>query len=359
MVPDCTLTTSCFDLTRFHAKSRSLTEAIENMRTLLEVPCYLVIFTDAACFPLIQGIRQPLDHLTVYIIQPFETTPYYDLVEQVKANRAKTWPTADERTCSENHVLVNTKHAFVVRTMDMNPFRTSRFGWIDANIGKRFSKIAQDYQPGMLLDCLYTTSDKFHIQVLTAIDKKFLKRENKPEYYQQYRWVVCGSFFTTGETVGRRVAKRMNELFRETTAQGYGHGEEMLYLEVLEELYEDLDITYGDYGQLLNNYSYPTRNLGFIHDHVFQRYLQYGYNREAYACSRKVIQGIEQHGIPCEPHMYFSFLFGQYLSGFYVDRENARAVVDHIYEVCQKDPLLMAQLDSNRGFYEEQFKYVM
>ena len=320
MVPDCTLTTSCFDLTPYHAKSRPLSEAIENMRTLLEVPCYLVIFTDVACFPLIKALRQPLDHLTVYIIQPFETTPFYPLVEVVKANRERTWPTRDERTCSENHVLVNTKHAFVVRTMDMNPFRTSRFGWIDANIGKNFSKIAEDYQPGMLLNCLRQASDKFHIQVLTAIDKKFLKGENKPEYYQQYRWVVCGSFFTTGENIGRRVAKRMDELFRHTTEQGYGHGEEMIYLEVLEELYEDLDITYG--------------------------------------CASKVIKGIE-NGVDVGPPLYFSFLFGQYLSGFYADRENARKTVDHIYDICQKDPLLMAQLDSNRSFYEEQFKYVM
>ena len=358
MVPDCTLTTSCFDLTPYHAKSRSLSEAIENMRTLLEVPCYLVIFTDAACFPLIQGLRQPLDHLTVYVIQPFETTPFYHLVKQVKANREKTWPTRDERTCSENHVLVNTKHAFVVRTMDMNPFRTSRFGWIDGNIGKNFSKIAEDYRPGMLLDCLRQVGDKFHIQVLTAIDKKFLKRENKPEYYQQYRWVVCGSFFTTGETIGRRVAKRMDELFRETTEQGYGHGEEMLYLEVLEELYDDLDITYGDYGQLLNNYAHPTRNIQFIHDYVLQRYLQYGYNREAYACACKVIKGIES-GVDVGPQLYFSFLFGEYLAGFYADRENARNIVDHIYDVCQKDPLMMAQLNNNRSFYEDQFKYVM
>jgi hypothetical protein len=361
--PDCTLTTSCFDLTAFHAKSRPLKEAIENMRALLEVPCYLVIYTDIACFPLIQAIRQPLDHLTVYVVQPFETTPYFDLVKEVKANREKSWPTRDERTCSENHVLVNTKHQFVIRTMDKNPFQTSRFGWIDANLGKNFSKIAEDYHPEMFLDCLRQASDKFHIQVLTAIDKKFLKRENKPEYYEQYRWVVCGSFFTTGVPIGRKIAKRMDELFRETTTQGYGHGEEMLYLEILEELHDDLDITYGDYGQLLNNYAYPTRNLQFIHDYVFQRYLNYGYHREAYACSRKLVQGIEtglefqKH--PCSPQLYFSFLFGQYLSGFYADRENARGIVDHIYHMCEIDPLLMAQLNNNRGFYEEQFKFVM
>jgi len=194
---------------------------------------------------------------------------------------------------------------------------------------------------------------------MNVTDKKYKNSEHKEEYYQQYRWVVCGCFFTCGIEIGKRVLNRLKDIFVETTELGYGHGEEMLYLEILEELHDDLDITYGDYGQLLNNYAYPTRNLGFIHDHVFQRYLQYGYNRESYACSRKVIEGIEQHGVPCEPHMYFSFLFGQYLSGFYADRENARAVVDHIYEMCQKDPLLMAQFDSNRGFYEEQFKYVM
>jgi hypothetical protein len=151
----------------------------------------------------------------------------------------------------------------------------------------------------------------------------------------------------------------MDKIFRETTTQGYGHGEEMIYLEILEELYDDLDITYGDYSQLLNNYAYPTRNLQFIHDYVFQRYLQYGYHREAYVCSRKVIQGIESGGVHCPPQLYFSFLFGQYLSGFYTDRDNARAIVDHIYHICEKDPLLMAEFNNNRGFYEEQFKFVM
>jgi hypothetical protein len=329
------------------------------MRTLLEVPCYLVIYTDAACFPLIQAIRQPFDHLTVYVIQPFETTPYYYLIEQVKANRAKTWPTRDERTCSENHLLQLSKNRFLLRTMDTNPFQTTRFGWIDASLGKCFSKIAEDYTPDLLIDCLRNVSEKFHLQILNVTDKKYIKREHKEEFYQQYRWIVCGSFYTTGQTIGRRIIQRMDELFLEITEQGFGHGDEMIYLEILEEFYHDIERSYGDYSQILNNYFYPTRNLNYIHDHIFQRYLQYGYNREAYDCSQKVIQGIENNKVHCEPHLYLSFLFGHYLSGFYADRDNARAVVEHIYDVCQKDPLLMAQFDSNRGFYEEQFKYVM
>ena len=56
MIPDCTLTTSCFDLTKYHKGSRSLEECINNMRALLEVPCYLVIFTDNNCINLIKEI---------------------------------------------------------------------------------------------------------------------------------------------------------------------------------------------------------------------------------------------------------------------------------------------------------------
>ena len=353
--PDCTLTTACFDLTPFHPKSRSLHDSIENMRDLLEIPCYLVIYTDVVCCPLIRAIRDPLHELTAYIVQPFETTPYFKFVDQVKTNRAKTWPTRDERTCSENHVLQISKQQFLTQTMDLNPFHTSRFGWIDANIGKNFSKIAEDFHPEMLLNCLRQASDKFHIQVLTAIDKKFLKMEHKPDYYQKYRWVVCGSFYTTGEIIGRKIATRMDDLFKEITAQGYGHGDEMLYLEILEEFFDDIDIAYGDYRQILNNYFYPTRNVKFIHDLVLLPYSQFGYHREAYACSRKILQGIES-GVGCSPQLYFSVLFKQYLAGFYADRANARSLVNQVYRVCEGDPLVMAELNSNREFYEQQFQ---
>jgi hypothetical protein len=359
MIPDCTLTTSCFDLTGYHAKSRPLVEAIENMRALLEVPCYLAIYTDAACFPLIQALRQPLDHLTVYIVQPFETTPYFHLVEQVKANRERSWPTRDERTCSENHLLQLSKNRFLLRTMDTNPFQTTRFGWIDASLGKHFSKIAEDYTPDLLINCLRNVGEKFHLQILNVTDKKYIKREHKEEFYQRYRWIICGSFYTTGQTIGRRIIQRMDELFLEITEHGFGHGDEMMYLEILEEFYDDIERSYGDYSQILNNYFYPTRNLNYIHDYIFQSYLQYGYNREAYDCSCKVIQGIENNNIHCDPKLYFSFLFGQYLAGFYIDRENARKTVDHIYHMCEIDPLLMAQFNNNRGFYEEQFKFVI
>ena len=42
---------------------------------------------------------------------------------------------------------------------------------------------------------------------------------------------------------------------------GYGHGEEMLYLEILDEFYDDIERSYGDYGQIINNYFLKTTFL--------------------------------------------------------------------------------------------------
>ena len=357
--PDCTLTTSCFDLTRFHADARPLAEAIDSMRTLLEIPCFLVIYTDTLCLPHIQHLRAPLNHYTVYVVQPFETTPYYPYLEKVKGNRAVSWPTRDVRTCAEGHILVCSKHMFVLQTMESNPFRTSRFGWIDANLGINCSKIAENFTPDMLLQCLRHANEKFHIQILNVNDKKYLDAEHKPEFYQQYRWVMCGCFFTTGTRVGRRIFLRMDELFRTATEQGFGHGEEMLYLEILEEFYDDIERSYGDYGQILNNYFCPTRNLRYVHDQILKRFLNYGYYREALHCAQQVLAAIETNLSSCPPDLHFSFLFSSYLATYYTDRTNAQSAVDRLYKACHSNSALLTELNKNRHFYEQQFVFAL
>lgn len=59
----------------------------------------------------------------------------------------------------------------------------------------------------------------------------------------------------------------------ETTYQGFGHGEEMFYLEVLDEFY-------GDYGQILNNFLGPSRNIEYVYHTVIKGFKDAGYERE-------------------------------------------------------------------------------
>jgi hypothetical protein len=71
MVPDCTLITACYDLTKYNNKCRNKFTAIENMRSLLETPCYLIIYTDNEFHNVLYSIRDSykLSHLTQYVIK--------------------------------------------------------------------------------------------------------------------------------------------------------------------------------------------------------------------------------------------------------------------------------------------------
>jgi hypothetical protein len=360
MIPDCTLTTACFDLTQYNPMSRNLIDSINSMKTLLEVPCYLVVYTDTKCVDLIKEIRNhfELDHLTKYIVSDFEDLQYYKYNSIIKMNRLKYWPTRDERTSSESHLLCCHKFQFVLDTMRFNPFNTTRFGWIDANLQPNFTKICQDYNKNMLLDILNNDSEKFHIQILNVNDKKYKEKENKREYYNSYKWVVCGCLFITGKEIGIKILNRLNNIFEETTELGYGHGEEMLYLEILDEFYHHIVPSYGDYGQILNNYFYPTRNLNYIYLYIIKNYLNNNYHKECYHCCKKVLYSIEEHNIFCQSSTYLKILFKCYVASYYFKKDECVSIVNHIYDVCSKNSEVKLEFEKNKSFYETQFAFV-
>jgi hypothetical protein len=148
MVPDCTLITACYDLTKYNNKCRNKFTAIENMRSLLETPCYLIIYTDNEFHNVLYSIRDSykLSHLTQYVITEFSDLDVYNYIDIVKSNRVKYHPTKDERTCAESHLICCSKFDFVLHAIHKNPFHTSKFGWIDSNVGKNFSKICTNYK---------------------------------------------------------------------------------------------------------------------------------------------------------------------------------------------------------------------
>ena len=111
MIPDCTLTTACYNFTDVHDKSRNLEECINDMKTLLQIPCYLVIYTDNKCHEFIKKIRDSysLNHITHYVIKEFTDLANYKYLDIIKKNRESYHPTKDERTSSHSHLLCCSK----------------------------------------------------------------------------------------------------------------------------------------------------------------------------------------------------------------------------------------------------------
>jgi hypothetical protein len=361
MIPDCTLVTACFDLTRFNSSSRNNSDSINNMKSLLAVPCYLVIYTDNIMIDSIKHVRNEygLDHLTLYILKNVEDLETFKYLDIVKKNRQEYHPTKDQRTCAESHLVCCSKFELVLKTINLNPFNTTKFGWIDSNVGVNFSKICTNYKNNMLLNILSNCSnDKFHLQILNVNNKKYIQEENLREYYNSYKWVVCGCLFITGKEIGVKILEDLNNIFIKHTLFGYGHGEEMFYLEVLDKYYDNIKRSYGDYQHILNNFVNITTGLDYI-KRIANSYMNHGYYKECIDCCTKVIDQYKNYNIEIEYNLYFDFLFFNYISLFYCDKTKAKECFIYTMELIEKNPFINKEYHKNKGFYDNQYKYVL
>jgi hypothetical protein len=348
MIPDCTLVTACFSLNHIYPHSRPIEEYLESIKTLLESPCYLVIFTDNFFYDSIKNIRSSFNllEITHFIVRDVEELEFFKFNKIVKRNREIYYPTRDQRTCSESHLICCSKFNFVLEAIELNVFNTKRFAWVDSNLGPNNCKIAQNYNHNMLLKVLNHDSEKFHIQVMNVCDKKYKEKINKKEMYEQYRWVVCGCFFMTGIDVGKKILRRLNENVVETTLLGYGHGEEMFYLEILDEFYDDIERSYGDYGNILNNFFGPTVNINYINHLIIGNYINHGYYKEGYECCFKLVREIENYNTSVDYELYLSILYNYYICTYhYKNREDATLVLDNIEYLALKHPLIKIAYD--------------
>lgn len=308
MQPNCTLVTACYDLNKYNNKCRTTEECLALIDPLLQLRVYLVIYGSKTTVPAIQMRRTQLGYadITKYIQIEIEDIWTYQFLQQVKTNRTVYWPTRDDRTCAESHIICCNKFDFVLETITVNPFNTTHFGWIDAYLGdgKNGLRICENYQRNVVPRILHqlADTDKFHIQVLNCNDKKFKEPRHKREFYERYRWVVCGGFFVTAPNIGTKILSRLKEVFVETTKQGFGHGEEMFYLEVLDEFYEDIARSYGDYGQILNNFLTPTKNAEYIFHVIIQNFKSAGYTREYADACKALLLAAQKYWIDIDSH---------------------------------------------------------
>lgn len=315
-----TLVTACFDMTPYNSNARSVQETIQGLEIVLKIPTYLIIHTDSTYIEHIKRMRKEygFDALTLYIEDTYDQLWAAKYTNIVNKNREKFWPTRDNRTCTQSHLLCCNKFDFVQEAIKTNPFQTDRFGWIDGSlyIGKSDTiKICENYATHMVPYVLSQIQDqKFHIQILNVNDKKYLLKENKHEFYEQYRWVVCGSFFVCGAEIGMKILDRLKQIMVTSTLDGFGHAEEMFFLEVLEEFPDDIVRSYGDYNQILNNFIHPTKHIWYIVEYIAKGYHQLGYYQECMDCCDSLLYSYDNFLLPMDYTLYMRILSLYYMS---------------------------------------------
>lgn len=291
----CTLSTACFRSNNSTHITKTLESTIENANALMQNAVYLVIYGDNETIPLLKEKREKYGHMdkTVFVELDKNDMWAFQWVDKVNKNRQTYHPTANPRHNTEIHLIQCNKFDFVLQTIKSNPFNTTHFGWTDIFLGKDNVRFCEDYNIDVLptlLNNVCAMDTKFHLQVQCITDVNYIQPKNKREYYSQYQWVVCGNFFISGADACWRIMTRLKEIFVETTELGYGHGDEMLYLEILDEFDQDIVRSYGDYGQTWNNMVLPVKNLHYIYHLILKRSMDMCYYKEAFHCGKAILK---------------------------------------------------------------------
>ena len=353
LLPDCTLTTACFNVHHTNENAFSIEKIKEQSDTLMAMPCYLVVFCDKDTVSILKQKREEYGFLSITKFIQIEMFTFWSsqFLEKVRQNRVKYWPSKDLRANEYAYLIQCNKFDFLSQTMNWDPFQTSKFGWIDCFLGINGNKICENYTTNNILYVLHNITDKFHIQVLNVCDKKYKLSENKREYYHKYRYIMCGCLFTCSEKIGRPILKRLKESAEDTINAGYGHGEEMFFLEILDEYKNDIIRSYGDYGQLLNNFIKPTKNFHAIYYNLLHKYVNEQYFDEAYECAKLAVESIESIDTYCSWNIYMKILLDYYVAILNHKPDEAKYIVDHINDICDKNPLMKKEFDSADQLY--------
>lgn len=360
-VPDCTVVTCCYDTSKFNSHALSTSEALKRIDGILQLPVYLIVYTETFFYNEILERRRSYGHEHITVVHNIDIVQIwaFQYLQTVKENQEKYHPTKDARTSPESHLVTINKFDFVLRSIEENPFSTNKFCWLDAflTLDRTLIRICENYEPNMILKILNIQSAKFHIQILNVNDKKYKMHQHKREYYSTYRYVVCGGMFMCGKETGTKILRRLKDICIETTQMGYGHGEEMMYLEVLDEFYDDIEKGYGDYNQIVNNIIEPTKNLQYVFDMIINRYLQFGYHRECYDCCKKVLHSIDSYNTTCGPLLRMRILFAYYVSAYYYKADEAENIISNIFSLCRINPSIRACYLEKKSFYDEQIAF--
>ncbi len=349
-IPDCTLVTACYDLSKYSNNARTKEETISLFDSLFRVPIYLVIFCDKALEATVRETREKykLEKLTKIIVQEFEELWCWQFAEKFKSNLTTCKTTPCNRAFPERCLFFLNKMNFVKQTINNNPFNTTKFGWIDSGVYKDGIKLCENNFDNLLLHSLKHAPNKFHLTILDVQDKKFKLDKYKLEFYSHPRYVVVGSFFTTPADIGIKILNRMEEIISHTINIGYGGGDEHIYLEILDEFYDDIYRSYGDYQQTLHNFIKPTKNLVFIYWNIVMKYFNFGYYKECIDVCYSIISSFDDFQTEQNFDMYVRIYSVLYLSLIHTDNNQAASVADTIRKYYNTHPLFKHHFDNLR-----------
>jgi hypothetical protein len=261
-----TLVTAYFNLTKCYDASEEIRKRDTNYYfthsvSTLHLPYNLVIYCDEESYPIIKEIRPKyLDTKTQYIIKNFEELAFKkngkllnenfsDYRKTIIQNRKNNPYEFDNRNTASYYLFCMSRYAMLKEVIETNYFHSTHFSWINFCIER------MGFQNLIKLDeALSIKRNKFSTCYIDYIPEKLIN--NTREYFSYGRCSMCSGFFTGNKEYMYKVCDLIEDKFLYYLGKGYGHADEQLYSPVYFDNPQLFEHYYGDYQQMITNYTY-------------------------------------------------------------------------------------------------------
>jgi FkbM family methyltransferase len=176
---------------------------------------------------------------------PFDNFPMSKYRNQILENR-KVNPDSDDRNTASYYLLCIARYAMLKTAIDMNPFKSTHFAWLNMCIQRMGSKNVKE-----LPRVFSGFRDKFSTCYIDYIPKDQLLSA-----VRSGRCGMCSGFFTGRADYMKSFCNKIEEKFLHYLQLGYGHADEQLFSAVYFDHPEIFEVYYGDYTEMVTNYNW-------------------------------------------------------------------------------------------------------
>jgi hypothetical protein len=327
---DITLTTCFFRYAQPEGRPvYPLEHYIDNQ--LVSAQVNLVVYGDSDYVDLFMERRTEagLAKMTLGVPMAMKDLAVWTQRDKVEENRSIDWPDHDEFTpLTDAYLVAHAKFELVQKTIQNNPFNTTKFGWIAPKLLTKFKSTGVD-----LVTALMSVTDKLHVVIITAVDRRLSDKD----FYGGRRYVMANGLWTLGADKSY-ILSALTERFVEVTdagCSGNSNGDEMVWPPILDRYWDQIHRSYGDYQWNLRNLNQIVDYLDRIYDLCVTGYFNLGetYHRELYDVTTALIRSpsIYRH-----PRTYAYSLYYRYLAAWYLGfKEDAKASVITLGHLCR------------------------
>lgn len=270
-----TIVTCLFDCHKdipFDAKNYYHRKSLRTMA--VEQP--MVIFCNPENEKFFTLVREALGlgHLTKVVTMSIDEFPMAKYREELATRYRHSYiPKSDT---PDIYIVWMSKYEMLGKAMELNPFNTSHFAWMDVNMLTKIINGSLNY----LQDDVYEMIDqickkpkeKCAVQILNYWHPS--DYENPANFYREYRWIVVGCFVTIPKELIPFIQEKFRERAIEMAKLGFCQGDESVYSYLIDNFKNFFSLGVADYQDTLHNYFFPKSNIHYVNN-VLAKFKEY------------------------------------------------------------------------------------